>query len=178
MTAPALIWAMTENRVIGSAGGLPWNLPDDMRWFIRHTRGKPVIMGRKTFESMDGPLPGRRNLVLSQNSAYAAPGIETFAHLEDAYEALEGADVEPMVIGGSYIYALALRMRGKFAPGRLYRTCIHAEVDGDVRFPDVCMDEWQSVFCERHEADEQHAYAFTFEIFERAVVDQEIGSHA
>ncbi len=171
MTAPALIWAMTENRVIGSAGGLPWNLPKDMRWFVRHTRGKPVIMGRKTFESMDGPLPGRRNLVLSQNPAYIAPGIEAFAHLEDAYQALEGVDAEPMVIGGSYIYALALQTRGKFAPGRLYRTCIHAEVEGDVRFPDVCMDEWQSVFCERHEADETHAHAFTFEIFERAVLN-------
>ncbi len=169
MIAPALIWAMTENRVIGNAGSLPWKLPDDMRWFIRHTRSKPVIMGRKTFESMDGPLPGRRNLVLSQNSDYAASGIEVFARLEDAYEAVAGSQVEPMVIGGSYIYALALHMRGKFAPGRLYRTRIHAEIDGDVLFPNVCMDEWQSVFCERHEADERHAHAFTFEIFERVI---------
>ncbi len=173
MTPPALIWAMTENRVIGSAGGLPWHLPDDMRWFLRHTRSKPVIMGRRTFESMDGPLLGRRNLVLSQDPDYAASGIEVFTRLADAYEAIEGNEIEPqtepMVIGGSHIYALALQMRGKFAPGRLYRTRIHAEIEGDVLFPDVCMDEWQSVFCERHEADERHAHAFTFEIFERVI---------
>ena len=171
MTAPALIWAMTENRVIGSEGGLPWDLRDDMRWFRRHTRGKPVIMGRKTFESMDGPLAGRRNLVLSQNPEYSAPGIEVFAKIEAAYEAIEGGEAEPMVIGGSLVYALALGMRGKFAPRRLYQTRIHAEIDGDVLFPEVCMDEWQSVFCERHEADAKHAHAFTFEIFERAVVN-------
>ena len=174
MTPPALIWAMTENRVIGRAGALPWDLPDDMRWFLRHTRGKPVIMGRKTFESMASPLQGRRNLVLSQNPGYCAPGIEVFAQLEDAYQALAGHESEePMVIGGSRVYALALHASGRFAPGRLYRTLIHAELDGDVFFPEMCMDDWHPVFCERHEADETHAHAFTFEIFERKTRQRE-----
>ena len=168
MTTPALIWAMTENRVIGRAGGLPWDLPDDMRWFMRHTRDKAVIMGRKTFESMAAPLPNRRNLVLSRSSGFCAPGIEVFARLEDAYAALQGDErVEPMVIGGSHIYALALRAEGAFAARRLYRTRIHTEIEGDVFFPEMCMKDWQPVFCERHEADVRHAHAFTFEIFER-----------
>lgn len=172
MTAPALIWAMSENRVIGASGGLPWDLPDDMRWFLRHTRGKPVIMGRKTFESMPSPLTGRRNLVLSRNPTFAAPGIEVYTQLEEAYEALGDGDDEPMVIGGSDIYALALATCGRFAAGRLYRTIVHTHIEGDVFFPELCMDDWQAVFCERHEADETHAHAFTFEIFERTARSQ------
>ena len=78
-----------------------------------------------------------------------------------------------MVIGGSYIYALALAMRGRFAPGRLYRTIVHTHIEGDVFFPDMCMDDWQPVFCERHEAGDTHAHAFTFEIFERTTRTEE-----
>ncbi len=158
---------MTENRVIGKDNGLPWKLPDDMRWFLRHTKGKPVIMGRKTFESMPSALPGRRNLVLSQNSDYASSEAEVFTRLEDAYRAVSGAhQPEPMVIGGSHVYRLALMETGEFALRRLYRTLIHTEIEGDVFFPDLCMEDWCQVFCERHEKDARHEFAFTFEIFE------------
>ncbi len=158
---------MTENRVIGRGNRLPWKLPDDMRWFFRQTKGKPVIMGRKTFKSMPSALPGRRNMVLSRNPHFSSPGAEVFGALADAYSALGDADQpEPMVIGGSHVYQLALAEQGDFALGRLYRTLIHAEIDGDVLFPDLCMQDWRQVFCERHEKDAQHEFAFTFEIFE------------
>ena len=158
---------MTENGVIGKDNRLPWRLPDDMRWFHRHTKGKPVIMGRKTFESMPSALPGRRNLVLSQNPDFSSPATEVFKTLEDAYRALGGANQqEPMVIGGSHVYRLALMKQGEFTLGRLYRTLIHTEIEGDVFFPEVCMEDWRQVFCERHQKDAQHEYAFTFEIFE------------
>lgn len=167
MTAPALIWAMTENRVIGRNNGLPWKLPDDMRWFLRHTKNKPVIMGRKTFESMPSALPGRRNLVLSQNPDFSAPEAEVFTTLEGSYRAVGGVNQpEPMVIGGSHVYRQALMEAGEFALGRLYRTLIHTEMEGDVFFPEVCMEDWRQVFCERREQDAQHEFAFTFEIFE------------
>lgn len=165
MPTPALIWAMSENRVIGRDGGLPWNLPDDMRWFVQKTSGKPVIMGRKTLESMSAPLPKRRNLVISRNKHYSARGVDVFESLEAAYLAL-GDEDEPMVIGGAEVYQLALNATGKFAPGRLYRTLVHTEAEGDVFFPDLCMKDWRQVFCERHHADERHDFDFTFEIFE------------
>ena len=157
---------MTENRVIGKDNRLPWSLPHDMRWFFRHTKGKPVIMGRKTLESMPSALRGRRNLVLSRNPSFSSQEAQAFRTLEDAYRALDADDPEPMVIGGSYVYRLALMEKGEFAPGRLYRTLIHAEIEGDVFFPEVCMEDWRRVFCERHEKDAEHQYAFTFEIFE------------
>ncbi len=159
---------MSENRVIGRDNNLPWNLPRDMRWFFHHTRGKPVIMGRRTFESMGAALPGRRNLVLSRNVSCAAPGAELMADLEEAYKALDPASpLEPMVLGGSQVYQQALETTGDFAVQRLYRTLVHAELSGDTFFPEMCMDAWCRVFCERHESDGEHAYPFTFEIFER-----------
>ena len=165
MQAPALIWAMSENRVMGRDGGLPWSLPNDMRWFIQKTLGKPVIMGRKTLDSMSAPLPKRRNMVISRNRHYSARGVDVFESLEAAYLAL-GDEDEPMVIGGAEVYQLALNVTGKFALGRLYRTVVHAEVEGDVFFPDLCMQDWRQVFCERHHADARHEFDFTFEIFE------------
>ena len=167
MAAPALIWAMSENRVIGRDGDLPWSLPDDMRWFSRHTAGKPVIMGRKTFESMPSALSGRRNMVISRNSEFSPSGAEVFDSLEAAYKALDDED-EPMVIGGSQVYRSALEATGRFAPGRLYRTLVEAEIEGDTYFPDLCMQGWRRVFCESHDADARHVFSFTFEIFERA----------
>ncbi len=125
-----LISAVSENGVIGRDGDLPWRLRDDMRWFMRRTKGATVIMGRRTYESMDSALPNRRNIVLTRDSEWGAPDAETARSIEDA---LRGAgDGETFIIGGSAVYAAAL----PFA-SRIDLTRVHATIDGDTYFPDV-----------------------------------------
>lgn len=161
----SLIWAMAENGVIGRDGSLPWHLPDEMRWFVDRTRGKPVIMGRRTAASLRGPLPGRRNLVLSRQpgSAGLTSGFECLPALDSALEraAAAGAE-EAVVIGGAEVYAAALPRAD-----RLYRTIVHAEVEGDVRFPEFDPDDWQEYCSRAHAADDRHAHAFTVAVLER-----------
>ena len=164
----ALIWAMADNRVIGRDNDLPWDLPLDMRHFIRTTKGKPVVMGRKTFESMIGPLPGRENIVMTRDASWQKDGAVVVADLDAALEHAEaharakGLE-QVMVIGGADIYAMALPRAH-----RLYVTHVHAEIEGHVRFPEFDMSEWRQVSAERFEIDEQHAYPFTIAEYERA----------
>lgn len=161
-----LIAAMSENRVIGRDGDLPWRLPDDMRHFMRTTRGHPVIMGRRTWESMDGPLKDRRNIVLTRQADYEAKGAEVVRTLEDAIRraSSEAGDDDPVfVIGGGEIYAQALEVAD-----RLDLTMVHAEVHGDARFPEWSPRDWRLVSEEHHPADERHEHAFTFRVYERA----------
>lgn len=138
----ALIVAMSRNRVIGRNNKLPWYLPGDLRYFKQATMGKPIIMGRKTWDSIGRPLPGRMNVVISRNPEWEAPaGTVAAESLEDALvkaEAqaeIEGGD-EVMIIGGGQIYAEALPM-----VDRIYVTQVHAEVEGDAFFPEV---NWMS----------------------------------
>ena len=133
----ALIWAMAENRVIGRNNSLPWRLPNDMRHFMQTTMGRPVIMGRKTFESMKAPLPGRTNIVMTQNPLWQREGVQVVATLDEAIALAESQGVidgidEVMVIGGAQVYELALPIAD-----RLYLTLVHAEPQGDVFFPNV-----------------------------------------
>jgi dihydrofolate reductase len=164
----SLIWAMAENRVIGRNNSLPWRLPNDMRHFMKTTMGRPVIMGRKTFESMKSPLPGRTNIVLTQNAQWQRDGVQVVATLDEAIalaesqSLIDGVD-EVMVIGGAQIYELALPLAD-----RLYLTTVHAEPQGDVFFPPVDLSGWQVVEEERCEADERHSSAYTFQTLERA----------
>jgi dihydrofolate reductase len=164
----SLIWAMAENRVIGRENSLPWRLPNDMHHFMKTTMGRPVIMGRKTFESMKAPLPGRTNIVLTQNAQWQREGIQVVSTLDEAISLAEsqglidGVD-EVMVIGGAQIYELALPLAD-----RLYLTTVHAEPQGDVFFPSVDLSGWQVVEEERCEADERHSSAYTFQTLERA----------
>ena len=164
----SLIWAMAENRVIGRDNSLPWRLPNDMRHFMKTTMGRPVIMGRKTFESMKAPLPGRTNIVLTQNSQWRREGVQFVATLDEAIAlaesqcVIDGVD-EVMIIGGAQIYELALPIAD-----RLYLTVVHAEPAGDVLFPHFDLDHWRVVAEERCEADERHSSAFTFQTLERA----------
>ena len=137
----SLIWAMAENRVIGRNNSLPWRLPHDMRHFMKTTMGRPVIMGRKTFESMKSPLPGRTNIVLTQNAQWQRDGVQVVATLDEAIalaesqSLIDGVD-EVMVIGGAQIYELALPLAD-----RLYLTTVHAEPQGDVFFrPSISAD--------------------------------------
>jgi dihydrofolate reductase len=155
---------MARNRVIGRDNALPWKLPDEMRYFMRTTLGKPVIMGRRQWEAMDKPLAKRTNIVITRNRDYVANGA-VVAH--DLDEALERAreidpDCEAMVIGGAEIYALALPMAD-----RLYYTSIDADIDGNVHFPEFDETQWREVSSERHERDERHAFAYTIRVLER-----------
>lgn len=152
----ALVAAVADNGVIGRAGRLPWHLPDDLRHFKAVTFGKPVLMGRHTFESIGRALPGRRNLVLTRGSGAEAAGVEYVADLTAALERARGA-AEICVIGGAQLYALALPLCT-----RIYLTRVHAQVEGDVHFPAVDWDEWQEIARSEHAADARHAYAMSF----------------
>ena len=157
----SIIAALAENRVIGNGNALPWRLPNDLRRFRRLTTGHAVIMGRKNYESIGKPLPGRRNIVITRQPDYAAPGCRMAHSLEEALAAA-GDDPEIFVIGGAEVYAQALpRAR------RLYLTLVHGAVAGDVLFPQLDWSEWTELDRERHEPDDQHAYAYSFVTFER-----------
>lgn len=163
----SLIWAMARNRTIGRDNALPWSLPDEMRHFVRHTRGKPVIMGRKQFEAMGGvPLPQRTNIVLTRNPTFIANGATVVRTLDEAVAAAKTAlnsdDGEAMVIGGAEIYALALPRAD-----RLYFTLIDADIDGDTFFPEFNIDEWREVSCEDHAADARHRYGYSIRVLDR-----------
>lgn len=141
----SFVVAVAENGVIGVAGGLPWRLSSDMKTFRRVTMGKPVVMGRKTFQSLKKPLDGRDNIVLTQDPFFEAPGITTVPSLGDAMTLARtlaltrGAD-EIMIIGGAEIFRLALPLAT-----RLYWTEVHASPEGDTRFPDIDLSGWQEV---------------------------------
>jgi len=164
----AIMVAVADNGVIGRDNDLPWHLPGDLRYFKRVTMGKPVIMGRKTFESMNGPLPGRTNIVITRNPGYRAKGARVVATLEEALALAEkialgdGVD-EVMVLGGAEIYRLALP-----AVDRLYITEVHAAPEGDTRFPEVDWSAWRESSRERFPADNENLYAYSFVIYERA----------
>jgi dihydrofolate reductase len=157
----SLIVAVATNNVIGSEGDLPWHLPDDLRNFKHLTSGKPVVMGRKTFDSIGRPLPERRNVVITRDPGYGAPGCDIVASPEAAMALLDDAE-EVMIIGGGQVYAAFLPLAD-----RVYFTRVRAEVDGDVTFPELDENEWQLVSSDAHCADDAHRYAFDMMLFER-----------
>lgn len=156
----SLIAAMAADRVIGMDNAMPWHLPADLAWFKRHTLNKPVIMGRRTWESIGRPLPGRKNIVISSNPC-DAEGATWVTSVEEALQAA-GEVEEIMVIGGGRIYEQLLPRAD-----RLYLTHIDAEVVGDTVFPDFEPEEWQSTFSEFHDADEKNTHSYCFEILDR-----------
>ena len=153
--------AMARNGVIGRDGGLPWRLPDDLGRFKAITMGKPILMGRRTVESLGRPLPGRENIVLTRDRSWSAPGCRVVHSLEEALAAAAGAD-ELMVIGGAEIYRLAWPRLA-----RLELTEVHADVEGDTRLEGFDAAEWREVAREHHPADERHALDFSFVTLER-----------
>lgn len=158
----SLIAAASENNVIGVHGNLPWHLPDDFKRFKALTSGHPVVMGRKTFESIGKPLPGRRNIVISR-SVDAIEGCDVVRSVQAALDlALDSGAEEVWVIGGGEIYKEALPLADK-----VDLTRVHANVEGDVMFPELDMNEWKEVFHEEHPADEKHKFSFAFSTFER-----------
>jgi len=162
----SLIWAMSQNRVIGRAGQLPWNLPDEMRFFAEKTRGKPVIMGRKTFESIGKPLPNRLNIVVT-STEIDEPTVTLCRHVPEAIDmgrtyCTEHEIDELFVIGGSSIYRAALPLADK-----LYATTVQAQIEGDTFFPEYDESLWALVEESHHEVDEQHDFAFAIRVFKR-----------
>ncbi len=159
----SMIAAMAHDRVIGKDNQMPWHMPADLAHFKRVTLGKPVLMGRKTFESIGRPLPGRRNLVISRNPDYQAEGIEVVGSVEAALALLAGSSVEElMVIGGGHLYAEMLP-----SADCLYLTRIDLAVEGDTRFPAFDDGQWQCVDCESHPADEKNPHPYSFETWLR-----------
>ncbi|MFM4835843.1 type 3 dihydrofolate reductase [Aeromonas veronii] len=159
----SMIAAMAHDRVIGKDNQMPWHLPADLAHFKRVTLGKPVLMGRKTFESIGRPLPGRRNLVISRNPDYQAEGIEVVGSVEAALALLAGSSVEElMVIGGGHLYAEMLP-----SADCLYLTQIDLAVEGDTRFPAFDDGHWQRVDCESNPADEKNPHPYSFETWLR-----------
>ncbi|MFH4621511.1 type 3 dihydrofolate reductase [Vibrio furnissii] len=146
--------------VIGNDNEMPWHLPADFTWFKQHTIGKPVIMGRKTFESIGKPLPGRRNIIVTRNPEFSAEGVTIVSSVDMAL-AEAGDSEEAMVIGGGSIYNEALSKANK-----LYLTFINAEIPGDTYFPEWGA-EWQETHREHYDADEKNQYDMDFVILER-----------
>ncbi len=156
-----LIVAVTSTGVIGRDNRLPWHLPDDLRRFRALTMGKPIVMGRRTFESIGRPLPGRRNIVLSRRATQLPDGV-ILARDWPAALAAAGDAPEIMVIGGAEIYALALPWAR-----RVHLTVVEAEIDGDAHLPLLDEREWREIERSVHAADERHAYAMTYRTLER-----------
>ncbi len=163
MSAPvvSLIVAVADNGVIGRDNALPWHLPEDLKRFKRITMGKPIVMGRKTFESIGKPLPGRVNVVVTRDPNYRREGV-TVVHDVDAALLAAGTAEEVMIIGGSDLFRLFLPRAA-----RVHLTRVHGEVAGDVFWPALDEKEWGVVGREKFAADERHAYAMTFESWER-----------
>lgn len=153
---------MARNRVIGRDNKLPWRLPADLQHFKQLTLNKPIVMGRKTWESLPGLLPKRRHIVVTRQSDYAVDGAETAADLESAI-ALAGDVDEVMIVGGATLYEQALPIAD-----RLYMTLIEADVEGDASFPDFDTDAWEVIEETSAAADEKNRYALTFLTMERS----------
>ena len=156
-----LIAAMAKNRVIGIDNKMPWHLPADFAWFKKTTLGHPIIMGRKTFDSMGKALPGRRNIVVSRNPDWHAPGCDVFSSLAAAIESCRAVD-DAFVIGGASLYREALPIAD-----RLYITEVDATPVGDTWFPDWAAAEWQEKSRAAHAHDEKNAHTMQFVVLDR-----------
>ena len=159
----SLIWAMSENRVIGSDNQLPWHMSADLQYFKRTTSGHPVILGRKNYQSIGKPLPNRVNIVLTRARDFDAPGCKV-VHSTDEALSVAGHETEIFIIGGAEIYKEFLPLAQK-----LYITEIHADIAGDTTFPQYSNEDWQEIFREHHDADDRNPYPYSFVVCQRSV---------
>ena len=159
----SLLVAASENNVIGKDNQLPWHLPNDLKYFKNQTWGMPILMGRKTFESIGKPLQGRKSIVITRNKNWQRENVDVVHSVEEAIaKAKDYGAKEVFVIGGAEIFTTAFDKAS-----RIYLTRIHHQFNGDAHFPDVAADEWnlvQNRFCT---ADEKNAYSHTFQVWER-----------
>ncbi len=161
----SIIVAMAKNRVIGNKGQLPWHLSADLQYFKRVTLGKPVIMGRKTWDSIGKPLPGRKNIVISRDRALAIQGCMVHSSIDAALDVYRQSDAEVMIIGGATLYRELL-----VSVDRLYITQVHAEPTGDTYFPSVDESQWTQVASEKGYKDEHNDYDYCFKTWDRNVL--------
>lgn len=162
-----MIVAAARNGTIGRNNSLPWRLSEDLRYFRRVTMGKPVIMGRRTYESIGRPLPGRDNIVVSRNPAFAAPGVRVVHGIDEAFALAEesarsSGAVELMLLGGAQLYAEALPLIQ-----RIYLTRVHADVAGDAHLPALEQGEWREISREDHAADSRNDFPFSLVVLQR-----------
>ena len=157
----SIVVAVARNGVIGRDNQLPWRLPDDLKYFKQATMGHPVIMGRRTWQSIGKPLPGRKNIVVTRDRDFEAPGCVVVHSLSDAWKAAEGAD-EACVIGGTTLFEETLP-----SADVIHLTEVEAEVEGDTWFPPFDRGEWRETEVARHAADAGNAYPFRIVRLER-----------
>jgi len=157
-----IVVAVAANGVIGRNGSLPWHLPADLKHFKALTVGKPVLMGRRTYESIGKPLVDRPNIVLTRNPCWEAPRVIVVHTLDDAIRFARPAP-ELMVIGGADIFSMCLPRCS-----RIHLTRVHAVVGGDTYFPELSPSEWREGAREEHAADDRHAFPYRFSTLERA----------
>jgi dihydrofolate reductase len=157
----SIVVATSANNVIGVDGVLPWHLPEDLRKFKSITMGKPMIMGRATYESIGRALPGRRSIVLSRQSGFEAEGCDIATSAEQALEIAGDVD-EVMIIGGGKVYE-------QFLPraDRIYLTRVDAHIEGDTWFPEIDRDEWQVIDVESFPAGDDRQHGFVLETLDR-----------
>ncbi|OCG34677.1 type 3 dihydrofolate reductase [Gilliamella apicola] len=162
----SIIVAMADNRVIGLNNQMPWHLPADLAWFKKNTLNKPVIMGRKTFESIGRPLPSRHNIIISKQAPSESNSTQNVSWVQSIDAAIVLAQEqnvdEAFIIGGGNIYKQTLPLAN-----RLYLTHIDAELQGDTHFPDYLPEQWQVIYQEGHQPDDKNGYSYQFEILER-----------
>lgn len=157
----SIIAAVAENRAIGKNNDLIWHLPDDLRFFKKTTTGSPIIMGRKNYESIPEkyrPLPNRKNIVVTRQKDYQAPGCEVVQNIEEALKNEQNQD-EVFIIGGGQIYQLSL---DHDLVDQMYITEVHHSFDADAFFPKFDKSRWSKEIIGKHSIDEKHTYAFTF----------------
>lgn len=166
-TPIAIIVAAAKNRVIGHQNRMPWYLPEELKHFKRTTLGKPLVMGRATFESIGRPLPGRTNIVITRNPDFNPPGIRIVTSLEEALRLADNQAIidgapEIMVMGGGQIYQQIFPLAS-----RLYLTQVEAEPEGDTWFPEIRDSEWQEISRDTYPAQEGNRYAYQIKYLER-----------
>jgi len=152
----SIVVAIAENNAIGKENKLLWHLPADLKHFKAITTGHPLIMGRKTYESVGKPLPGRRNIVITRDPALSLPGVEVVNSLDAAIALCEGTE-EVFIGGGAEIYKMAMPITN-----RIYLTVVEAVFDADTFFPVISPDEWEETARESHGPDEKNALGYTF----------------
>lgn len=161
MTILSMIVATADNRIIGKDNDMPWHLPADLRYFKKTTLGKPIIMGRKTYESIGRPLPGRHNIVISRDVNYKVEGVDTVTSVGDALALVSDIE-EVMVIGGGAIYEHCLPKAN-----RLYITHIEADIEGDTQFPFYDTTFWKKISSTKRVADADNKYNLDFCVYEK-----------
>jgi dihydrofolate reductase len=157
----SFVAAMSKNRVIGKGNKIPWNMPADLKHMRKLTEGKPLIMGRKTHESIGRPLPNRKNIILTRDKNYKSEGCIVVNTQVEALKAAEGSE-EIIIFGGEDIYKIFLP-----SADRMYLTIIDALIEGDAFFPEYKKEEWKEVSREKHEKDDKNPYDYVFLVLDR-----------